>query len=218
MKTLLFSIIMLSGFTVAAAQQTIQDAIMSIPANSGIAPYLNKEQLGELTGKPADNDSNGIKNMFDGVTSVDSICGNYARIKMNKNTDMQLCLLPKSDSARIICMIKTLERPSRESKVEFFNTDWTPIKSLFGLPDCSDAETMINLLTAKPDSMPATEFYVLKSGIEPVIVNADMSNEGNTITYSIALALVPNDKIKDTYLITKQISFKWNGTEFKKCQ
>ncbi len=218
MRTLLLSILVLSGFAPAAAQKTIKDVNMSIPTNSGMAPYLNKEQLGKLVGMPSDKDSAGIKNMFDGITAVDSIGDNYAKIRMNKNTNWQMCLLPQKDSAQIICIIKTLDRPSKESNVEFYNTDWTSVKSQLGLPDCKNAETMIGLLTEKPDSMSENDFEILKSEIEPVFVNADMSKDGYTITYRLALSLVPNDKIKDVNSIIKQISFKWDGVGFKKCE
>lgn len=218
MKLLAFIIFVFCGSVSATAQQTIKEIIGNMPES--IIPYINDDQRAELQKFTGEKDTVKIKNVFNGTTSIDTISSNFAKISMSKVADMQLRLLPTSDSTQIICTIKTVNSPLKESSIRFYSTDWQPINSTFGLPENTDADSLINMFVQKPDTITEeklTEFTKLRNYIEPVIIYADFKSKDNIITFNLSIPFVPKDKLNELKAITKKISFKWDGQNFKKC-
>lgn len=215
MKLLAFIIFLFCGSVSAMAQQTIKEIIGNMPES--VIPYINDDQRAELQKFTGEKDTVKIKNVFNGTTSIDTISSNYAKISMNKVADMQLILLPTSDSTQIICAIKTVNSPIKDSSIRFYSTDWQPINSTFGLPENPDTDSLMNMFVQKPDTITEENFTKLRNYIEPVIVYADFKSQNNIITFNLSLPFIPKDKINELKAITKKISFKWNGQFFKKC-
>lgn len=215
MKLLVFIFILLCGTTATTAQTSIKEIIGNIPEE--IIPYVNSDQKNELLEFTRKKDSVKIKNIFNGTTSIDTICSNFAKISTNRAAELQLILLPANDSTQIICMVKTLKSPVKESTIKFYHTNWQPIDSTFGLPDNSSADSLLNMFVHKPDTMTEERFNILRNYIEPVMMYADLKNTDNTITLNLSLPLIQKDSYNELKAIIKKISFKWDGQKFKKC-
>lgn len=213
MRTLIFIVVFLLGAQYAKAQKSVKDILGAMPES--VVPYLNAEQLAEL-GKFTDGENSAsVKNALNGTTSVDTLSHDFAVLRLNSVTDMQVRLLPLGDTAQVVCVIKTVNKPVAESSINFYTTDWKRLDSSFNLPASGDAGLMIQMLTQRPDTMPESKFGDLCKNIEPVIVSADFSNYEKGLTYSLSLPFVQNADIKEVKSITKQKTFKWNADSFK---
>lgn len=214
MKILLFIAILLGNVLAASAQKALKDVLREMPEH--VIPYINDEQRDEISKFTGVNDTVRVKNMLNGFTAVDVSGDDYARIILNESMSLQLKLLDLNDTARIICMVKTVEKPVKESCVSFYSTDWRKLASSFGLPVYGGADELLGAFIQRPDTMPEARFEYLRSCIEPVILNATMKPDENIITFSLSIPFDTKDDGDDEIkAIIKQKSYKWSGDIFK---
>lgn len=145
MKIFALLISLLCCTTNIMGQISIKEVIGNIPDE--ILPYITNDQKEELLKFTGSKDSVKVKNTFNGATSIDTISFDYAKINMNKTTEIQLKLLRGNDSTQILCVIKTIKSPLKESTVKFYSTEWQAINSTFGLPVDNDEDTILSMFT-----------------------------------------------------------------------
>ena len=217
MKTAIKTLALAAGLTLAPlaadAQKTATSVLSTMPQE--LIPYINDDQRGEMSKFSIENDTVTIKNELNGTSTVTVINDDFAKIDLSKSAMILIKLLPVSDTAKIICMVRTIKTPLPESDIRFYNTDWSPIKSKFNLPDLRNDDEMLAMLTQRPDSMTEAKFEELRSYIEPVIVSADIPDGGYKITLNLNIPFTTKEERKNIKAIIRQKSFKWNGKTFK---
>lgn len=225
MKKYALMVLMSACMATSFGQTTITDIIKTMP--QGNVPYLSQDQLKELShdadirisaggGLTEDNDTVlNIKNKFGGTTYIEAVSSSYIKLTLNETSCIELKLLTSNNSNQIICAVQTINKPVRESEVKFYDTAWRPVNREFGLINLdADAETLLKLFVARPDTMAESEFDELCKLIEPVVVCADLSTDGS-ITYKLSLPFVPHDKKGSIENVIRQKTFKWDGNMFK---
>ena len=213
MRTLIFISVLLLGMQCVKAQKSVKDVLGTMPES--VVPYLTAEQAAELGKFTDESKTASVKNALNGTTSVDTLARDFASLKLNAVTDMQVRLLPLGDTAQVVCVIKTVNKPVAESTVKFYTTDWKPLDSRYNLPDGGDAGLMMPMLTHRPDTMPETKFDELCKYLDPIIVSADFSDLGQGLTYSLSLPFVQKEDMDEIKSIIRQKSFKWEDGLFK---
>ena len=215
MKLLVFIFLLFYSIIPTNAQTSIKEIINNMPED--MMPYINNDQMAELLEFTDKKDSVKIKNVFNGTSSIDSLSLNFAKISLSKATELQLKLLPAGDTTQIVCVVKTIKKPLRESTVKFYSTDWKSLNSEFGLPEKFDTDSILNMFVQRPDTMSEVKFKELCNYFEPVMLTANFENNDNIITFSLSLPFVQKDTYKELNAILKKISFKWDGQKLKKC-
>lgn len=205
MRTLFTIIFLATNLLGGMAQETIRQVIRSIPDN--IVPYLNENQREEMATMLETCDTVSVTNAFNGTTTVDSISDDFVRIKLNQVKELQIKLLGVKDSTSTICLVQTISMPIKESVVNFFDTSWTPITPKIDLPDPKDANSLKAMFIQKPNEMDEDTFKELSGYIDPIIIYADVSKAGETITYGVSLPFVNKDKLSEIEAIVKQKTF-----------
>lgn len=214
MKLLVLLTLLFCSSTAALAQISIKEAICRMPEE--ILPYITNDQKSQIQKLKESNDSMKVKNTFNGTTTINIKNNDFAEIKMSKATDMQIKLLSTGDSAQVICTIKTINSPLKESSVKFYSTNWIQLDSSFGLPDTNKPDAALNMFIHKPDSMTEERFNTLCKYIEPIILNTKWNSKNETISFKLSLPFVQKDVLDEINSIIKEISFKWEGKYFKK--
>lgn len=202
------------GMLTATAQTTIKNVLCNMPES--IVPYIGEEQREEICKFTSETDTIKIKNKLNGSTEVTLSGDDFARINLNKSAMLQIKLLPLNDTTQIICMVKTMTTPVKESDVSFYSTDWTPIDNCFGLPQKNEAENPAETFAQRPDTMSENKYEELLGYFEPVTIYADINPKENIITYSISVPLASKAERNELKAIIKPKSYKWDGYNFKK--
>ena len=213
-KTLSIMVLAL-GMGHGMAQTSIREALKTMPQE--LLPYISDDQRKEIDEFTAKQDTVTIKNSLNGTTIVCIADSSFAQIDLNETACMQVRLLPVNDSTQIICMAKTVKTPIADSSIRFYSSDWKPIDSEFNLPVNADADSMLAEFTQRPDTMTAARYEELLKYLEPVIVYADIAKENATITLNLSIPFGSKETIDDIRAITRQKTFKWNGSHFKAC-
>lgn len=209
MKRLLITTLAVLLTTTGFAQKTMKDVLAAMP--DSIIPYINAAQRAELCKFSHTGDTLKVKNALNGDVYIDSISDTFLKMRLNSATDFQLKMLPLNDSTQILCTVKTLRKPVADSSIRFYTTDWNAVNDTFGLPDKNDTEAMLNLLTARPDTMSNDRYKELRDKIEPVIVSIDIASSEPVFTYSLSLPLLNKKERDEVKAIIKQKSFNWNN-------
>lgn len=215
MRILFLSLLLFLNVFTVFAQKDIKEIIKNIPEE--IIPYIQDGQRAEIYKFIESNDTFKIKNTLNGTTSIDSIGKGFAKISLNDIADLQIRLFPYQDSTEIICLVKTIYKPVKESIVQFFSSEWNKIDEDFNLPQTKDTDLLIESFIERPDSMSKKQFIELSSYIDPIIINADVSSTDYTIEYNLSLPFIQEKQSKEIKAIIKQNTFKWDGRKFKKC-
>lgn len=210
-KLVLVIFVFLSAIKVSA--DNIEELFVNMP--DSIIPYFNMSIRTDMVDKYKTKTHIETKNLLDGESLIKKISGNFIDMQLNKVTNLSIAQLDKTDSTKIICLVKTYGNPAIESSVAFYTPDWKIITdNSFGLPDFSDGKVMAGMLTFCPDTMPANKFEDIKKNLEPVMVTATLS-ENYIINISINCPFLTKEENKALDTIKKQKTFKWNGTMFK---
>lgn len=215
MKKIIFTLIGIISCITVFAQETISETWKAMP--DSIIPYFNTQLRAELIDNYKMSNNTQTKNLLEGYSSVKVMTDRFLDIKLNKSVDLQLMLLPASDSTNIICMVKSYGSPVLESKIYFYSTSWQKLSDNFSLPNANDFKQMEQLLICKPDTMPVEDFYEIKKLIEPVMISATLqeNNDRQSITFSVNTPLLNTDEKLRLDRIKRQKTFKWNGKIFK---
>lgn len=216
MRKFLFSAFIFLFACTAQAATGFADIISNMPKE--IVPYINDNMRAELVNSIKSGDTIGISSMLQERIAIDTIAADFIRIKATQKTTIQLRLLPVSDSTSIICMVKTLEVPIRESRISFFTTSWSLLESDYGLPAFTDSATTIDSLTCKPDDMSEDKYKEYLACIDPVVTHADISSADGSITFGLGISpFITSEERSGIMRIIRQKTFKWDGISFKKC-
>ncbi len=206
-------LVLMSICLTSSSQTSINDVLNTMPKE--LIQSLNDEQRADLLLDTSSNDTIKIKNMLNGTTSIDSLDVDYAKISTSKVSDIQIRLLPCDDSSKIICLVKTIKEPVRESIVSFYSDDWTSLETNFDLPDIDDPDSIFASFVQRPDTMSEESFNDLCKYIEPVVFCADFSNK-DILVYDLSVPPTSNDKTDELKAVIRKNRFKWNGSNFKK--
>ncbi len=207
-----FLFLLMATSIIAMPQKTMNDLIRRIPQE--ILPGLDGEQLVELAMGRTPDDTIRVKNSLNGITTVDSISDDFVKISSSNITQIQVRLLTRNDSSKIICVVKSFLKPIKESQVSFYDNDFDQVQENFNLPDISSPTTLLETFTFQTDSITKEKYLELLNLIDPVIINADYS-DATSINYEISFPLTASDKKDELQAILRKKSYRWNGQDFE---
>lgn len=197
----------------AASMQakSMRELLVTMP--DSIVPYLSKSHRIELVDLLDMKVKPEVKNLLDGSSKIDTLATGYLSLSLSEAATIELKLLPLEGGDSLLCMVKTLAGPERESEVSFYSQQWEPMRrqGMFGgksLPEMSES------LIVRPDTMDEQRFRELRAMIEPRLVCARLSLGDNSISLSLSLPLVAEEEKADIKAILVQRNFNWDGERF----
>lgn len=200
-------------FATVGQAKTMREILVAMP--DSVVPYLNKNMRLELVELMDMHVTPEVKNSLAGVSKIDTLTADYLQLTLNKVTTLEMKLLARGENGdSLLCMIKTVAAPEKESEISFFSQQWEPL-DLHGMFDGKDLGALTETLLAKPDTMSAERYQELKAMVEPRMVYATFSEIGNDVVFNLSLPLLVEEDKMAVKAILLQRKFKWNGITFK---
>ena len=197
----------------ANAQTTVRDAWLGMPDE--VIGYLNKDLRKEHLDYVDMKVRSEVKNLLQGQGAMDTLTNDYLSVHLNAVTNLELKVLQTTDSiSPVYCMIKTVAVPFEDSELQFFNADWSSLKESLGLPISSDRDKLLQLFTAKPDTMSQERFEEIQSMMDPVGLKIRWSEDKKLLLFDISYPFVNKDDDALIRTIIKQRKYKWDGKMF----
>ena len=185
MRSLIFFIFYFLFSPIGA--QTMRDVIKQMP--DSLVPYLKQNARLYFIDFIDSGMKAEVSNDLGGKSQLTELTDNYASLKLNAASQIQLRLLdvqePVDDARQIICMVRTFGDDIRESTIEFYSIKWRPLPS------------------EKRISLPPYMHFITMSSQAPEL----------TIERETYMDRPANEEQKE---VEKLLSmFKWNGAIFK---
>lgn len=119
--------------------------------------------------------------------------------RISSSLEVQAKLLATNNDT-IICLVKTLSAPEKESKIVFYNAQWNKLnEQTFSLEDIIGKEN--------------SEKF--KSYFNPLLISAQLMEDSNNISISVSDYMISEDDKKELKDLPLQKSLQWNGNLFK---
>ncbi len=198
-----------SAFT--AEGKSLKELWHTMP--DSLAPSLNRNLRIEMTDLQDMKVKAEVTNLLGDTSILDTLTSNFAQVRVNKSCTIQLKMLPTANGDSIVCMVKTLAAPERESEVFLYDQEWhaQDMSQAFG---GKSIDTLPGTLIQKPDTMSEERFEELQKMIEPRMMSALLFKHEDAIVFCLSLPLLSNEEKKHTRAIRLQRKLKWNGIIF----
>lgn len=121
-----------------------------------------------------------VKNRLGTTSQMTDLTEDYVRIQMTENSVWEMKRFSTADSTNVICVVSTACAPVCDSAVRFFSADWKelPASQFLQKPD-------LTAFLHRPDSISDKEYVDLISKLDVVLVNASLSKDESSITFTL---------------------------------
>lgn len=210
MKRLIFSIL-ICAFAFGAKAQEMDALFVSMP--DGNIPQLENAWRKDLVDLYKSGKDARLKNTMNGFSSLKNLTSDYLLLQVTDRSTVEMKLLPLVNNTNVICMIKTVDGPVPDSRIEFFTTEWKPL-AVSDLFTPVDADWFI-----KEDAdRNSTAFLDAASRLDMDLIRYNLSPDDLTLTatYTTPLYLSREDREKVTPFIKESPKvYTWEKHSFK---
>lgn len=148
----------LLGFALGGRAQSVKAAWLAMPDT--LSPYLTEAQREECIDLKEKNLEAKVANMLQGETVLDTLTAVYLQATLSQSATLQMRVMPADGVDSLICVVKTLQAPAKESEVSFYDSSWRPLTELQQVVD-SLLEALPAKLVSRPDSMTEERYQEL---------------------------------------------------------
>lgn len=208
----IFTVLCALVVALAVQAKSLRELWVSMP--DSLVPVLTQNMRVEFTELQDMKVKAEVTTSLGDTSVMDTLTNDFMQIRLSRVCTLQLKKLPQTGGDSIICMVRTLAAPEKESEVMFFDQQWQQLE----MTHCFDGENIQGVcesLLQRPDTMSVSRFEELKAMIEPRIMSALLMQHENAIVFRLALPLLSVEDKKLINAIKVQRKFKWNGKIFK---
>lgn len=192
----------------AACAADIRTLFIAMP--DSIMPALTKSERMDFLDYIDSGMKARVRNKMGGESVMTELSENSLIVSTSQSGRMQMALFMRKDGSALICIIRTVTARYEDSRITFYNEDWTPAdsKSLIELPVFDDYLTRQAL---KQDSLPELKKQSLLR-----LQSATAFDGGLEFRYT-SLDYVGEDAGRyRSWFKPEPLRYVWNGRKFKR--
>jgi len=200
-RNLLLLFLFFLQFSSLHAQQ-MSDLFVALP--DSILPLLTERNRRDMVDFLANKMEARLRNRMDEYAKLDTLTDDYLHLTLSESSMVEMKRLVAADTTSLICLIRTVGNPHRDSQVEFYDTLWHRLPWL---------------------SMPRPEAAAFVSGDVPFVVRAladlplievSASPDSPYFTQKISLFPLSSDDRKVAEGHIHPLRYRWNGNEMER--
>ena len=211
-KKKIFTVLCALVVALAVQAKSLRELWVSMP--DSLVPVLTQNMRVEFTELQDMKVKAEVTTSLGDTSVMDTLTNDFMQIRLSRVCTLQLKKLPQTGGDSIICMVRTLAAPEKESEVMFFNQQWQQLEMTHCF-DGEDIQGVCESLLQRPDTMSVSRFEEIKAMIEPRMMSALLMQHENAIVFRLALPLLSAEDKKLINAIKVQRKFNWNGKIFK---
>lgn len=192
----------------AACAQDLRTLFINMP--DSIMPALTKSERMDFLDYMDSGMRARVRNKLGGESVMTAYSENSLTIMTSQSGRMQMVLLPRKKGSDLICIIKTVSARYDDSRLAFYNVDWTPVDAgnLIELPQFDDYLTKAALKNDSLDVLRKKSLLRLQSA----------KAVGNTLEFRYtSLDYLGEDAERyKSWLKADPVVYVWNGKRFKR--
>ena len=161
-----------------------------------------------------------VRNRMNDYARLDTLTDDYLHLTLSKVGEAEMKLLQTEDSMTIVCLIRTVVAPARDSQVEFYDTQWTrlhwlqfpvPVTDAFFSAPSSEA-SVEGGVTAIADSLS----FVQRSIDDLRLVEVTASPDAPIFTLHLTTDQLDKDEKRLARRFVRPLRYRWTGTDFER--
>lgn len=200
--------ILFLALTVSAANAAdIRMLFIGMP--DSIMPALTKSERMDFLDYMDSGMKARVRNKLGGESEMTDLSDNSLTVRTSQSGRLQMALYPRKGGSALICVIKTVTARYEDSRITFYNEDWTPVdvNSLIKLPEFDDYLTKHAL---KQDSLPDLKKQSLLRLQSATAVDGALEFRYTSLDY------IGEDAGKyRSWFKPEPLRYIWNGKKFK---
>jgi len=209
MKRLILTVL-LGVFILGIKAQTISELFINIP--DVYIPQLETEWRKDLVELYKTEKEARLENLMGGYSILQKMTDDYLLLHTTEKSTMEMKLLPLVNNTHIICLIRTVEGPVKDSHVEFYTVTWERL----------DAEELYTPVTRewfwKEDIDKTSNAYqdaIVSLNMDLVYYSLSPENNTLTATYTTPLYLSATERSKVEPLLKEEGRvYNWQRSRF----
>ena len=210
MKRLIFSIL-ICVFAWGVKAQEIDALFVSMPDKN--IPQLEDAWRKDLVDLYKSGKEARLKNTMNGFSTLKNLTSDYLLLQVTDRSTIEMKLLPLVNNTNVICLVKTVNGPVPDSRIEFFTTEWEPLAA-------SDLFTPVEAdwFIKEDADKNSTAFLDAASRLEMDLIQYSLSPENLTLTatYTTPQYLSQEDrKIVTPFIKEAPKVYTWEKYHFK---
>ena len=150
-----------------------------------------------------------VRNKLGGESEMTELSDNSLTVSTSRSGKLQMALFQRKDGTVLICLIKTVTARFDDSRITFYNEDWTPVESesLIELPEFDD------YLTKQ-----ALKHGYLELEIKSILrLQSAVAVDGGLEFRYTSLDYIGEDADRfRSYFKADPVRYVWNGNRFKR--
>lgn len=208
----IFIFICIVFLTLSAEAQRVASFFYVMPEE--LIPQLETNRRKDIIDLYKHDKKGGVTNSLGGKSDVIELSENYLEVGMSASSTLQIKLLPwqqKDTTGTIITVIRTVCAPACNSTIEFYDTNWTRLKT----------EDFISLPTDKmmfkSESADSVSVKKALQLIDISLMRYDLAPRNDDLQFTTTIGdYMPEEYYKQIKPLLREspLLYKWNGKCF----
>lgn len=198
---IIFSLLLLLTTSAAMAQDMPQ---LFVEAPDTVLPLLTRNNRADCIDFLDAKMRARVTNRLDGRSELLSISDDFLELRNSESSMVQMKLLPFAEDT-IIAVVRSVCAEACDSRLSFYNKDWSPAKATFSRPPIKD-------FFIATDSL---DYFMARCDI--YLVHLSLSPVDNVMTADYTMPQYMSEE--DSALVApklRTLRYRWNGARFVK--
>ena len=210
--------------------ENISDVFTSMP--DSIYPLLTAKNRKDMVDFYNNKMEAKVRNRLNDYARLDTLTNQYLHLTPSPSSEVVMRLLETSDSTMLICLVQTVTKPIRDSRVKFYDSQWRQLSSV-SLPTPATADFFSKQplpptggdgggLEEAEDSvsLPTREGVgeSLQRSIDDLrLVDIAVSPDEPVFTLTLSVDELAQDEKKVARKYVVPVRYRWTGISFVPC-
>ena len=209
--------------------ENISDVFTTMP--DSIYPLLTAKNRKDMVDFYNNKMEAKVRNRLNDYARLDTLTNQYLRLTPSPSSEVVMRLLETSDSTMLICLVQTVTKPIRDSRVRFYDSQWRQLSSVhLPIPATADFFSKQPLLPAEEDGegletddsapLPTSEGLgeSLQRSIDDLrLVDIAVSPDEPVFTLTLSVDELAQDEKKVARRYVIPVRYRWTGSSFVPC-
>ena len=150
-----------------------------------------------------------VRNRLNDYSQLDTLTDDFLRLRLSTSSSAEMKLLQTEDSTTIICLVRSITSPVADSRVQFFTTDWQPVRWI-ELPNPSTKD----FFSEAPDSVSRDLSFAQRSIDDLRFVAVSIDPVEPILTFILSVDELNTDEKKLSRRYLRSLRYRWTGSSF----
>ena len=205
----------------------IADVFTSMP--DSIYPLLTAKNRKDMVDFYNNKMEAKVRNRLNDYARLDTLTNQYLHLTPSPSSEVVMRLLETSDSTTVICLVQTVTKPIRDSRLKFYDSQWRQLSSV-SLPTPATADFFSNqpLPPMEEDEedtesapLPDREgqgesllLFAQRSIDDLRLVDIAVSPDEPVFTLTLSIDELAQEEKKVARRYVRPVRYRWTGSDF----